>query len=51
MGLIAFVKRDGARTTPDAEVTVPLALPEEAPINPNPNPAAPAPERTPEQRL
>ncbi len=51
MGLIAFVERDGSRTTPDAEVSVPQDLPEEAPINPNPNPGAPVPQQSPEQRL
>ena len=45
MGLITFVERDGGRTTPDAEVTVGVDRPEEAPINPNPNPGAPIPER------
>jgi hypothetical protein len=54
MGLIAWVERDRFTTSPDSGVEMPVDVPSpgEQPVNPNPNPGAPIPERgTPEQRL
>lgn len=46
MGLFAWKTWDGdSQVAPDSGVAIPQDTPETAPINPNPNPGAPVPER------